>query len=579
MKVFGLSSLALALVSFFSLVRCPHSKVEESFNLQASHDLYYYGFKPALKTTLTSTSGQGKSQECISLPYDHLLTSTNGQGKSQECISLPYDHLQFPGVVPRTFSGPLILSSISKLASLLLRPILDLDKKPLLLQCLTRLWLLLFNIHAHSRLARALNSSAVWNRYLKKESESFALGGYFLIITAVQFHIPFYASRMLPNTFALVFVTHAYAEWMKGQFPRTLALLVVTTVVFRCDVVILLFTVGLTLLLRRKVHISQCIWLGILTAMISLLITVPLDSILWQRFLWPEGEVLIFNTVENRSSEYGTSPWHWYGTSAIPKTMLGTFLLLPLGLLDHKGKDHEASSFGLDYDVFLYFLPVVGFLALYSILPHKEVRFIFVILPLLNCLAAKGMHLLHHLMVDTLGGDHDGTKQGQFTKISLKRLLYFGGLGTILLTFFGSQLFVAVSQQNYPGGDALLRLAEDLEHLPSKSPKNAYIDVASAMSGAMSLFGVRHLEQNCIARRKSNSGAEVSKQSCKVIKGGYEYDNSKADYSDYDYILSESDGIEGFKVKYSIKGHPKADFHNLRILNEDAIYVHERARE
>jgi alpha-1,6-mannosyltransferase len=277
-------------VSLTHLLLCPYSKVEESFNLQATHDLFYHG-----------------------IPFRELWA----MGSSSKAVQLPYDHLQYPGVVPRTFLGPLILSWGCHVIRWILYPFYDLASHAEAVQFVARLILMIATIVQWFGMAQAID----------KRTKSFIMGTYLLIITACQFHLTFYMSRMLPNCFAVIFTLRSFAHWIRGganEMKGAVVDLVIATVLFRCDMILLLFNCGLAWLLTRQLTVLQCIRIGVVTASIALGISVPIDSLLWQRLVWPEGEVLFFNTILNKSSEWGVSAWHWYFTTALPKALLLT---------------------------------------------------------------------------------------------------------------------------------------------------------------------------------------------------------------------------------------------------------------
>ena len=95
------------------------------------------------------------------------------------------------------------------------------------------------------------------------------------------------------------------------------------TVIFRSELSILFGLIILQEVIRRRVTIGAILKYGIPAGLVSLGmcdvlrfqflwqlalgITVAVDSYYWKRWLWPEGEVLWYNTYENKSSQWGVS--------------------------------------------------------------------------------------------------------------------------------------------------------------------------------------------------------------------------------------------------------------------------------
>ena len=149
-----LALLPAALAVVYTLL-CPGTKVEESFNVQAVHDVLFHG---------------------ADLPR--------------------YDHFEFPGVVPRTFLGPLALAGpLAPFAA------------PAAAAGVPKVYFLLA--------ARVVLAAVLWSGFGRfvgavRKACGATTATCLVVVTSVQFHYLFYSSRTLPNTFASAMSTFAW---------------------------------------------------------------------------------------------------------------------------------------------------------------------------------------------------------------------------------------------------------------------------------------------------------------------------------------------------------------------------------
>jgi Alg9-like mannosyltransferase family len=213
-------------------------------------------------------------------------------------------------------------------------------------------------------------------------------------------------------------------------------------------------------------------------------------------------------------------------------------------------------------------LPAFGFVALYSGLGHKEVRFLYPALPLFNLCAAIGLNRLHEIRFPA-----KDKVPAMFAKVA-----YILAVLALFVSFVASTLFVAISRYNYPGGDALHLLSARVNELYSpgiisndehKINVKVHIDVASAMTG-VNLFGQR-------AAVTSNPNVIWS-----FDKDGYEEENDSTNlnWTSYTHLITESMQIvqeyDDFTVVGVAQGNPRFDVRRGTIATSDTIYVLER---
>lgn len=475
----------LPLIAAIHLLCCPYTKVEESFNLQAMHDILY-----------------------------HRLNLTQ------------YDHLEFPGVVPRTFLGPMFVCSLASPAFALLQ----------VLGC-SKIWT--------QYLVRAVLGLCVLGSYhVFRKAVEFVLGAqvavWFVSITLTQYHFMFYLSRPLPNIFALPLVLLALTGWLRRRYSLFIVASAAAIIIFRGELALFLGLILLFELVYRHITIPKLFRVAAPAGVVFLSITVLIDSVYWGRLLWPEGEVLWFNVVMNRSHEYGTSPFLWYFYSALPRGLGATFLLVPLGAI-------------MDIRVRRILMPAFFFVLLYSFLPHKELRFIIYVFPLFNVVAAAACSRIW-----------EARRQS-----SIHLLLALGTAGHLVLNCLFSVLLLCIATQNYPGGVALSNL-----HYMERSEVNVniHVDNLAAQTGVS-----RFTQENLLwtynkTENLKNGSPEMFAYTHLLLEARSKYSPNLKPYSRTHDIIDVVEAFSHISFNYN-------SFLPMRIKTKPALFTLRRKKE
>ncbi|TIB87416.1 hypothetical protein E3Q17_02199 [Wallemia mellicola] len=412
----------------------PFTKVEESFNIQAIHD--------------------------------HLIYTPRNISK--------YDHFEFPGVVPRTFIGNLLLS--------------------LPLQFLKN-YTSLFNLQYASRFLLGFINVITTQLVFNQVSDAFNQNAviWMTLLTASQFHFTFWCSRALPNLFALPLVNISTFYSIRASIDRqnkskygiiSLSTLTIAAVIFRLELILLIAPLSFQLWFNKCISLKNIIVIGVLSALTALTATISIDSYFWdQRFLWPEFNAFVFNIFQDKAKDWGVSPWRTYFLNYLPKILLTALPLSYIAILPKsdilpnetvstskvivvKENDSKTQVTKAPFQPLSLLFPSLFYIFILSFIGHKEWRFIIYVIPVFNSIAGLAMARLWDL---------------RNSKILTTKSLMIIPICALCLNLLITSFMTAVSSRNYPGGYAL---QEFHEIVSNDQPSAIHLDTLTAMTGA-----------------------------------------------------------------------------------------------
>lgn len=210
-------------------------------------------------------------------------------------------------------------------------------------------------------------------------------GAYCLLITMFSAFNWYVSVRTFSNSLETSLMAIAYYVWpwktQLGPFPtRRIAFSLFIgslACIFRPTNALLWLFMGVRMVLQVPNHARKIYLIVAVIASISLGINGVADYLYFGEPVFPIFKFLKFNLLQSLSHFYGVSPFHYYLSQGLPLLLIG---YLPLAINELISSEASVLAHLVCFILFAY-----------SLMGHKEVRFIFPILPVLHVLVARSL--------------------------------------------------------------------------------------------------------------------------------------------------------------------------------------------
>jgi phosphatidylinositol glycan class B len=143
---------------------------------------------------------------------------------------------------------------------------------------------------------------------------------------------------------------------------------------------------------------------------------------------------LHFNIAKNLSVFYGTSPWHYYLSQGLPLLLTTA---LPFALLGIYKSLHTGPTVGRSFEAHLSWTILFVIIAM-SVISHKEIRFIYPLIPALHLLAAS--YIRHSFYPPMPASSMPLTEVWRPLSGKAKSLFFFLFSINVLIAYYTSQV-------------------------------------------------------------------------------------------------------------------------------------------